>query len=206
MTTDVDPAAEAVLEPLHHTEPGEMADLHRRLVADALDAGLLDIGYRSIDSPIGPLLLAATPLGLLRIGFSFEGHDHVLESLAEKVSPRILSARGRLDIPARELDEYFAGSRRTFDMPLDLRLSRGFRRQVLEHLRAIRYGQTQSYTEVARAAGNPRAVRAVGSACATNPLPIVVPCHRVLRSDGSLGGYAGGLEVKRILLNLETAA
>ena len=121
------------------------------------------------------------------------------------VSPRVLRAPGRLDAVARQLDEYFAGRRRTFDVPLDFRLARGFRRAVLAHLPEIGYGRTESYAQVAAAAGSPKAVRAVGTACAKNPLPVVVPCHRVVRSDGSYGGYAGGEEAKRTLLTIEAA-
>ena len=121
------------------------------------------------------------------------------------MSPRLLEAPARLDGAARQVEEYFAGARRSFDLPVDLRLSTGFRRAVLDHLAEIGFGRTESYAEVALAAGSPRAVRAVGSACATNPLPVVVPCHRVLRSDGSLGGYVGGLDAKRTLLALEAA-
>ncbi len=179
--------------------------LHRRLADAAADAGLLDIAYRTIDTPIGSLLLAATERGLVRVGFDSEGHDRVLERLAADVSPRILAAPKRLDRVAHELDEYFARRRDTFDVPLDLRLSHGFRQTVLNHLRDIAYGTTASYAAIAQASGHPRAVRAVGSACATNPVPIVVPCHRVVRSDGSLGQYAGGPAVKAALLALEGA-
>ena len=128
------------------------------------------------------------------------------QRLATDISPRILRAPPRLDEAARQLDEYFAGSRRAFDLPVDLRLAHGFRRDVLDHLLAIPYGRTESYAEVARAAGNPKAVRAVGSACAHNPVPVVVPCHRVVRSDGSIGQYLGGTETKVWLLALESAA
>lgn len=184
---------------------GVLDRLHRRLADDAADAGLLDIAYRTIDTPIGSLLLAATERGLVRVGFDIEGHDHVLERLAADISPRILAAPKRLDLVARELDEYFARRRDTFDVPLDLRLSHGFRQTVLNHLRDIAYGTTASYAAIAQASGHPRAVRAVGSACATNPVPVVVPCHRVVRSDGSLGQYAGGVAVKAALLALEGA-
>lgn len=195
-----------VLEPLERVEPDELARLHTALEKASVARGILDIAYRTIDTPVGVLLLAATERGIVRVAFESEGHDAVLAVLADKVSPRILKSPRRLDAPATELDEYFAGRRTAFDLPLDLSLSKGFRRDVLEHLRNIGYGHTESYSEVALAAGNPRAVRAVGSACATNPLPVVVPCHRVLRSDGSLGGYLGGLEAKRTLLALEAAA
>jgi methylated-DNA-[protein]-cysteine S-methyltransferase len=140
------------------------------------------------------------------VAFEIEDHDRVLESLAASVGSRILRGGHRLDPLARELDDYFAGRRHGFDVPLDLRLARGFRLAVLRHLSEIPYGSTESYAEVAVASGSPKAVRAVGSACATNPLPIVVPCHRVVRSDGSLGGYLGGLPTKQRLLALERAA
>jgi methylated-DNA-[protein]-cysteine S-methyltransferase len=177
--------------------------LHGRLVDAATTEGVLDVAYRTVDSPLGPLLLAATEAGVVRVAYELEDHDQVLQSLARKVSPRVLRAPGRLDEVARQLDGYFTGSRRAFDLPLDLRLSAGFRRQVLNHLRTIDYGHTESYATVARAIGHAAAVRAVGSACATNPVPLLVPCHRVLRSDGSLGGYVGGLRVKQALLALE---
>ncbi len=183
------------------TEPGER--LRGRLAAAAEDAGLLDVAYRTLDSPIGGLLLAATTEGLVRVAFEREGYDDVLGRLSQRVSPRVLHAPARLDAAARELDEYFAGRRRRFEVPLDMRLSAGFRRVVLTKLTHIGYGTTMSYTEVADAAGSPLAVRAVGTACATNPLPVLVPCHRVVRSDGSLGGYLAGLDAKRALLDLE---
>jgi len=180
--------------------------LRDRLAAQAQRDGILDVAYRVIDSPVGPLLLAATEQGLIRVAYAREDHDAVLQALADKVSPRILSAPSRLDETARELDEYFTGRRHDFDLPLDWRLSAGFRRTVLSHLPDIRYGHTASYAAVARLAGNPRAVRAVGTACATNPLPVIVPCHRVVRSDGSMGAYLGGTDAKRTLLTLEAAA
>lgn len=180
-----------------------LAALHTRLERAAEAEGLLEVAYTSIDSPVGRLLLAATPRGLVRIAFAGEDHDRVLESLAGSLGPRVLRAPRRLAAAAAELEEYFAGRRRTFDLPLDLSLSRGFRQLVQQHLPQIEYGTTLSYGQVAALVGRPRAVRAVGTACATNPLPIVVPCHRVLRSDGSLGGYLGGAEAKTTLLELE---
>jgi methylated-DNA-[protein]-cysteine S-methyltransferase len=179
--------------------------LHDQLVAQADQADLLDISYRTIDSPLGPLLLAATPAGLVRVAFDREGHDDVLARLATDVSPRILRSPARLDDVARQLDEYFAGGRHRFDVPVDLQLAHGFRRTVLDHLRDITYGTTASYSAVAAASGSPAAVRAVGSACANNPVPVIVPCHRVVRSDGSIGQYLGGPEAKRALLDLEAA-
>jgi methylated-DNA-[protein]-cysteine S-methyltransferase len=193
------------LDKLTEVDDVTLARLDHKLEQRATEAGLLDVAFRTIDSPVGPLLLAATPLGLVRVAYQREGHDAVLQALARKISPRILAAPRRLDEAAGQFEEYFAGRRTTFDLALDLRLSAGFRRTVLGHLAAISYGHTQSYAEVAAATGHSGAVRAVGSACATNPLPVVVPCHRVVRSDGSLGGYLGGLEVKRTLLELEAA-
>jgi methylated-DNA-[protein]-cysteine S-methyltransferase len=184
----------------------DLAALHARLTAEAEASGLLDVAYRTLDTPVGTLLLAATPAGLVRVAYEREGLDAVLESLAARVSPRILKAPSRLDDTARQLDEYFAGRRHRFDLPLDLSLSVGFRRTVLTYLPGIGYGQTASYQAVAAAVNNPKAVRAVGTACATNPLPLVIPCHRVIRSDGLVGPYLGGSETKRRLLNLEAAA
>ncbi len=180
-----------------------LARLHGGLEASAHRDGLLDVAYTTIDSPIGRLLLAATPRGLVRVAFDGEDHEVVLAVLAARLSPRILRAPGRLDDPARQLDDYFSGHRTRFELRLDLSLSSGFRQQVQRYLPSIAYGHTQSYAEVARTVGNPQAARAVGTACATNPLPVVVPCHRVLRSDGTLGGYAGGLSAKAALLALE---
>lgn len=172
------------------TDPETLAQLHTGLEDAASREGLLDIAYTVVDSPVGRLLLASTEKGLVRVAFANQDHDKVLDSLAAALSPRVLRAPKRLDGVARELDQYFAGARRTFDLPLDMSLSHGFRQLVQRHLPEIGYGSTLSYAEVARLVGNPKAVRAVGTACATNPLPVVVPCHRVLRSDGTLGGYA----------------
>ncbi|MFI5540208.1 methylated-DNA--[protein]-cysteine S-methyltransferase [Nocardia sp. NPDC051900] len=183
-----------------------LATLHARLTAEADAAGLLDVAYRSLETPVGTLLLAATPAGLVRVAYPTEDHDAVLATLAARISPRILAAPARLDVAARQIEEYFAGHRTRFDLPLDLRLAAGFRRQVIEHLPAIGYGQRASYGAVAAAVGNPRAVRAVGSACARNPLPVVIPCHRVVRGDGSIGQYVGGVVAKHALLDLEAAA
>jgi methylated-DNA-[protein]-cysteine S-methyltransferase len=186
-------------------DPGELQALHAKLSAAAQRDGILDVAYTTVDSPLGRLLLAATDAGLVRVAFASEDHDAVLQALADRISARILSAPGRLDAPARELDEYFAGQRRTFDLALDWRLSAGFRRAVLSHLPAIGYGRTASYAAVAGLAGNPKAFRAAATACATNPLPIVVPCHRVVYSDGRIGNYRGGPDAKRTLLTLEAA-
>ena len=183
-----------------------MAGLRARLVQQADDAGLVEVAYRTLDTPVGPLLLAATAQGLVRVAFEREDFDAVLAALASRVSPRVLEAPRRLDEAAVELEEYFTGTRRRFDLPLDRALSTGFREKVQRVLPRIDYGSTRSYKEIAELVGSPRAVRAVGTACATNPLPIVVPCHRVLRTDGALGGYVGGLDAKTALLTLERTA
>jgi methylated-DNA-[protein]-cysteine S-methyltransferase len=194
------------LERAFPSDPADLRRLHARLAGAAQRDGILDVAFRTVDSPVGPLLLAATEAGLVRVAYASEDHDAVLQALADRISPRILAAPERLDVPARELDEYFAGRRRSFDLPLDWQLSAGFRRAVLSHLPEIAYGKTASYAAVARLAGNPKAVRAAATACATNPLPVVVPCHRVIYSDGRFGRYLGGPEAKRTLLTLETAA
>jgi methylated-DNA-[protein]-cysteine S-methyltransferase len=186
--------------------PDQLGLLHERLSAAADRDGILDVAYRVVDSPVGSLLLAATGAGLVRVAYASEDHAAVLQSLADRISPRILSAPGRLDEPARQLAEYFARRRCGFDLPLDWRLAAGFRRAVLSHLPEIGYGDTASYAAVARLAGNPKAVRAAATACATNPLPVVVPCHRVIYSDGRTGRYLGGPDAKRTLLSLEAAA
>lgn len=187
-------------------EGSDVDRLRARLAAAAEVEGILDVAYRTVDTPVGPLLLAATEQGLVRVAYPNQGHDAVLQALADRVSPRVLHAPGRLDPVARQLDDYFAGRRQRFDVPLDWRLSTGFRSTVLHHLAIdVDYGHTASYAALAALAGNPKAVRAVGTACATNPLPVVVPCHRVVRSDGAIGNYAGGVEAKRTLLELEAA-
>jgi methylated-DNA-[protein]-cysteine S-methyltransferase len=187
-------------------EESDVDRLHARLVTAAQAEGILDVAYRTVDTPVGPLLLAATELGLVRVAYANQDHDAVLQSLADRISPRVLRAPARLDPVVRELEDYFAGRRRDFDLPLDWRLAAGFRATVLHHLATdVGYGRTASYAALAALAGSPRAVRAVGTACATNPLPVVVPCHRIVRSDGGIGNYAGGPEAKRTLLELEAA-
>ena len=192
----------------HFAFPSDTDTLSRlrdklRLAAEA--EGLLDVAYTTIDSPVGTLLLAATPKGLVRVAYATEDHDRVLDALAHRISPRVLRAPRRLDQAARQLEEYFAGQRQAFDLPLDWALSTGFRQLVQRRLPQIGYGQTRTYGQVAELAGNPKAVRAVGTACATNPLPVIVPCHRVLRADGTPGGYVGGSGTKKALLRLEAA-
>jgi methylated-DNA-[protein]-cysteine S-methyltransferase len=205
--TDSDPRTHAP-DPLEHAlraGPRRGASAPPDLTAAAAGAGLLDIAYATLDGPLGHLLLAATPAGLLRIAYSGPGDDDaVLTDLAARVSPRVLAAPRRLDAARRELDEYFAGRRREFGLDLDRRLLTGFARRVLLAAEAIPYGATRTYREVATAAGSPRGFRAAGNALGANPLPIVLPCHRVLPSAGGLGGYAGGPERKRVLLAIES--
>lgn len=170
----------------------------------AADADLIDVAYERHDSPFGPMFACATDQGLVRIGLPADDEDEVLDELAAKVSPRILRAsRPVLTETRRELDRYFEGELHDFALPLDWRLSHGFRAEVLHALTAVPYGQTVTYAELAARAGRPNAVRAAGSAMATNPLPIVVPCHRVLRTGGALGSYRGGTPMKEQLLALE---
>lgn len=199
-TTDPAGVGHEVLAPVGRQD---VSALEARLIRAAAERGLLDVAYRTVDSPIGPLLLAATERGLVRVAFDLEDFDSVLEALAGRVSPRVLRAPARLDPVARELDDYFAGARQAFDLAIDFALSSGFRQTVQRYLPHIHYGHTLSYRQVAEAVGNPKASRAVGTACATNPLPIVVPCHRVVRTDGGMGGYLGGTDAKRTLLTLE---
>jgi methylated-DNA-[protein]-cysteine S-methyltransferase len=182
-----------------------MKALLTRLAERADIEGLLDVAYATADSPFGPLLIAATPRGLVKISLPNHDADEALEELASRISPRLLEAPARLDAARRQLDRYFEGRLTDFDLPLDWRLSRDFRRRVLRAIARIPYGQTRSYMEVAASAGNQRAVRAAGTACGSNPIPIVVPCHRVLRTGGALGGYGGGLPMKEELLELEGA-
>lgn len=172
-----------------------------RALAEA--ESLVDIAYASVDSPVGALLLAGTDQGLVRVGLPNQDTAFLLEDLSERISPRVLEAPTRLDEARRELDAYFDGKLRDFALPLDWRLSSGFRQRVLRSIDSIPYGETRSYKEMAAGAGNPKAVRAAGSACGSNPIPIIVPCHRVLRTGGALGGYGGGLEMKQELLRLE---
>ena len=165
--------------------------------------GLLDVAYATADSPLGPLTVAATDRGLVRLAYPGLSVDEVLEELARGVSPRVLEAPGRLDEVRRELDEYFEGKRERFDLPVDWALTRGFARKVLQATAKIGFGHVSTYKEVAERAGSPRAVRAAGNALGSNPIPVVVPCHRVLRTGGKLGGYTGGLDKKEYLLTLE---
>ena len=176
------------------------------LVPAAAAAGLLDVAYTTFDSPVGSLLLASTPRGLVRLAYldAAEHEDAALEQLAARISPRILAAPARLDEPRRELEQYFAGKRDRFEVPLDWELTRGFGRRVLQATARIPFGSSTTYQRVATDAGSPRGYRAAGNALGANPIPIIVPCHRVLHSTGGLGGYTGGLERKRLLLAIES--
>jgi methylated-DNA-[protein]-cysteine S-methyltransferase len=175
------------------------AELARR--ADA--AGLLDVAWATLDTPLGPIAVFVTPRGLVRVAYDRENFGEVAAEVAEQVSPRVLVAPQRTDVVREQLEDYFEARRRTFDVPIDWTLVRGFNQGVLKATADIPFGETASYGEVAAAAGSPRAARAAGNALAGNPIPIVVPCHRVIHADGGIGGYTGGLENKRFLLRLE---
>jgi methylated-DNA-[protein]-cysteine S-methyltransferase len=177
----------------------------QRLAAGASRHGLLDVSYTHLDSPLGTLLIAATGHGLVRVAFPEELDEQVLQELSSKISPRVLETPGGLDPIRRELDEYFTGTRRGFDIALDWKLIGSFASKILRATAAIPYGGLSTYGEVAAKAGSPRGSRAAGNALGANPIPIVIPCHRVLRTGGNLGGYAGGLDRKRHLLALEGA-
>jgi methylated-DNA-[protein]-cysteine S-methyltransferase len=189
----------------HDDDETAAAAAARRLTRRIADEGLADVSYAPVDSPFGTLLVAATKRGLVKLAFPEEDVDGVLERLAQRVSPRIVAADAGLDRVRRELEEYFAGRRRDFALPLDWTLVGPFGRRVLGVTAEIPYGGVLSYAEVAAEAGSPRGSRAAGNALGANPIPIVVPCHRVLRSGGALGGYGGGLDRKRFLLELEGA-
>ena len=177
----------------------------RRFARQAQATGLVDVTFAEMDSPFGTLLMASTPKGLVRLAYPEEDRDDVLEELSRAISPRLLQAPEDLDDVRRQLDDYFEGRRRGFDLEVDYALSRGFVRRVLRATARIPFGEVATYRVVATRAGSPRAVRAAGNALGSNPVPIVVPCHRVVRTGGGLGGYTGGLDRKRFLLRLEGA-
>jgi methylated-DNA-[protein]-cysteine S-methyltransferase len=182
------------------------ADLLERLAQRAEAEGLLDVAYAEVDSPLGKLLVATTPKGVVRLGFPGEDPDDILEHLATRISPRVLEAPAKLDAVRRELDEYFDGRLHRFTAKLDWTLTgHGFRHEVLKYTAKIPYGRTSTYMEMATKAGNRKAYRAAGNALGSNPIPVIVPCHRVLATSGGLGGYGGGLDVKERLLHLEGA-
>jgi methylated-DNA-[protein]-cysteine S-methyltransferase len=186
------------------TLPAAPAELLERMVRRAEDEGLVDISYGEMDSPLGPLLLAVTDAGLVTLSYTDFAPD-TLDQLARRMSPRIVRRPARTDSVRRQLEEYFVRRRRDFDLSLDWSLIRGFGREVLRVTAAIPYGQVSTYGHVAAEAGNPRASRAAGNALGHNPIPIVIPCHRVLRRGGGLGGYTSGIERKQLLLDLEGA-
>lgn len=182
------------------------ADLDRRFRDAAVEAHLLDAGYDVVDSPVGPLLVAATDRGLLRVSFDAGGEpEAALEQIARLAGPRVLRAPRAVAVAHSELDQYFAGKRRAFDLPVDLRGQAPFTISVLGELAKVPYGHTRTYGELATSAGSPKAARAVGMVMNRNPLPIVLPCHRIVGASGSLVGYGGGLERKEQLLRLEGA-
>jgi methylated-DNA-[protein]-cysteine S-methyltransferase len=183
------------------TPPG---GLDRQIVERAGAERLVDVAYSSVDSPLGPLTVAGTRRGLVLVSYQ-PPDDALLQRLADRLSPRVLEAPAYLDEARRELDEYFEGRRKKFELPLDWSLVRGFARRVLRATAAIGYGDVSTYATVAARAGNERASRAAGNALGSNPIPVVVPCHRVLRTGGGLGGYGGGVERKEFLLRLEGA-
>lgn len=185
-------------------DAARLTRLHERLEDVAVGFAAPEVCFRVVQSPLGELLVAATEQGVVRVAFQLEDLDAVVQRLADRISPRILRAPKRLDRVARWFDAYFAGGTEPYDGPLDLRLASGFRLQVLDHLREVPYGERISYARLAAAAGSPRAVRATGTACATNPLPLLIPCHRVVRSGGAIGAYLGGTAAKVRLLGLES--
>jgi methylated-DNA-[protein]-cysteine S-methyltransferase len=191
------------------TVGGDLERATQGLLARADDEGLIDVAYAEVDSPFGQLLVAGTDRGVVRValpnrrGTGTRGWDSLLEEIATEISPRILEAPARLDDARRQLDEYFEGQRRQFELPLDFRLTHGFQGKAIKKIARIPYGKTLTYGELAAKAGNPRAFRAAGTACGANPLPPIVPCHRVLPAGGGVGNYGGGPEMKRALLKLE---
>ncbi len=187
----------------HELDAGDAKRASARLAERAEVEGVLDVAYARVDSPFGTLLAAATERGLVRLAYPNLPEDAVLEDLSRRVSARVLEHPARLDATRRELDDYFEGRRRDFDLDVDLSLVRGFGARVLEITARIPYGECSTYKEVAEEAGSPRGARAAGNALGANPIPIVVPCHRVLHSSGGLGGYTGGLDRKRQLLAIE---
>lgn len=204
MTSTPHDDLEEALSGLSDPPAAEWQRMRDALAARAEAEGLVDVAFELHDSPLGRLIIGATSEGLVRVGLPSEHEDEVLQQLSDRVSRRVLRApRPSLTQTRHQLDEYFEGTRRGFELPLDWQLAHGFRREVLRATSEIPYGSTSSYRDVATRAGSPGAVRAAGTALATNPLPIVVPCHRVLRTGGALGAYRGGAAAKAALLELE---
>jgi methylated-DNA-[protein]-cysteine S-methyltransferase len=209
----MNPMSENKLEKLLRQAPsgGDLDRAVQAVLGRAEQDGLIDVAYASVDSPFGRLLVARTDRGVVRVALpshrgSRQSEDEVLVELARSVSPRVLESPGRLDEERRELEDYFEGRRHHFDVPVDWKLTpAGFRNRALHAVARIPYGETRTYGEIARSAGNARAVRAAGTACGRNPIPLIVPCHRVVRTGGGIGNYGGGPEMKRALLDLEGA-
>ena len=209
----MNPLTEKQLEGLLRNAPssGDLGRAVEGVLDRAEREGLIDVAFASVDSPFGRLLLARTNRGVVKLALpSHRGseisEDEVLEELTRRISPRVLESPRRLDQERRELDDYFEGRRGSFDVPVDWSLTDpGFRKRALRAVARIPYGRTKTYAEIARAAGNERAFRAAGTACGTNPVPLFVPCHRVVQSGGGIGNYGGGPEMKRALLELEGA-
>jgi len=200
MTPERNPVA-AALRRGAAAEDTDVARATDGFLRRADSAGLIDVAYTTVDTPFGTMLLAATDRGLVRLGLPMETFDGVLDELADRISPRVVELPRRLDAARREIDEYFSGARREFDLPLDRRLITGaFAVRVLDELSQVPFGQAITYSEAALRAGSPRAHRAAGNALGSNPIPLVIPCHRVVRSGGAIGGYGGGPELKRRLL------
>jgi methylated-DNA-[protein]-cysteine S-methyltransferase len=200
--TDIESALKRAGKRRYESEAEQAA---RRLADDASDHGLVDVTFTRMDTPVGPIMLAATRRGLVRISFGRQYDPENFMAELAALSPRVLEAAGYFDAIKSELDEYFEGRRTSFELPIDWSLTGGFGRRVLERTARIPYGEVSTYRDIAAAAGSPRGARAAGNALGANPIPIVVPCHRVLHSDGGLGGYGGGIECKQFLLRLEGA-
>lgn len=196
---------ERALQQAGRNHAGELEDLNAKLLARAEGEGLVDVAYAAVDSPYGELLVATTDRGVVKLSLPNHSAEAALSQLAEGVSPRILESPRKLDPVRRELDAYFEGKLHDFSTPVDWRLARGFAGKVLHVVARIPYGRTLSYGQVAERAGNPRAFRAAGTACGINPVPLIVPCHRVVQSGGKPGNYGGGPEMKLSLLELEGA-
>jgi methylated-DNA-[protein]-cysteine S-methyltransferase len=209
----MNPLTEKQLEKMLRRDPpaGDLDTAVQGVLAAAERDGLIDVAYASVDSPFGKLLVARTDRGVVRLKLpggrdARISDDETLEALATYVSPRVLEAPSRLDEERRELEEYFEGKRDHFDVPVDWALTApGFRSRALHAVARIPYGETRTYGDIARKAGNARAFRAAGTACGRNPIPLIVPCHRVVQSGGGVGNYGGGPEMKRALLDLEGA-
>jgi methylated-DNA-[protein]-cysteine S-methyltransferase len=203
----MNPMTEKQLERMLRNAPAG-ADLERAVegvLARAEKDGLIDVAYTEIDSPFGKMLIAGSERGILWVAFPHREWDELLDQIAAQISPRVLEAPERLDEPRRQLDEYFEGKRREFDLPLDWRLTHGFQKRAQHAIARIPYGETRNYAWIAEKAGNPRAYRAAGTACGANHLPPIVPCHRVVPASGGIGNYGGGPEMKKALLELEGA-